>query len=166
MSAQDTTKTTEQDQSAAAQGVPAAGSLAYLYGHEPVVIFGELEKDGTVEVARFASFEYLPATDLNVGARAAKPEVLLPVPPTPADKVAALEATVAAQSEQLAKLIALLEQRGALDAGAADTSKVQAQVAEVAPAAPATAAAPAGDIVQPFGTPREPAAPAAPEGEV
>jgi hypothetical protein len=149
---------------AAADSAPEPGSLAFLYGYEPVVIFG-VEPDGKVELARFAAFEYHDPADLNVGPRQAKPSTLLPLPPSPEDRVAELTKQV----EVLTALVAQLAHasgQGSLAAGIPGSSDAAAKLAAAAPTiAPGDAPAPpASAPEQPPPAEPAPAAPAQPFG--
>jgi hypothetical protein len=90
------------DYSAAVQGI-TPGALGYLYGYEPVLVLGA-EETGEIEIARFGSFEYVDGRDLNVGPRTAKPTHMLPVVPSPEDRVAGLEEQVRVLTDLLGQM--------------------------------------------------------------
>ena len=75
------------------------GQLVYLHGFEPAIVFG-VEPDGKVEIGRFGSLEYVGAGDLSTH-RGARPTAIGPEEDSPQDRIAALEAQVAALVDAL-----------------------------------------------------------------
>lgn len=75
------------------------GSLAYLYGYVPVITFTD-EGDGTVEVYHLGNQAFVPSSDL-AHTRGARPDFLGPEAEQPGDRIAALEAQVAALVDAL-----------------------------------------------------------------
>ena len=114
------------------------GQLVWLYGYAPAIAFG-VEGDGSVELARFGSIEFHQPSDIAT-VRGPRPTATLPSAPEPGDRIAALEAQVAA-------LVALLSQQGVPAAPA----PAPAAPAAAAPAAPEEPPA-APPVVTPFGT--------------
>lgn len=115
-----------------------AGSLAYLYGYQPVIVFTD-EGDGSIECYRLGDQAFYPASDLST-VRGQRPDALGPDVPQSGDRIAALE-------DQVRVLTDLLKNQQA--AQASSTSTTTATVAAPEPA-PVEGAASGGEATSPF----------------